>query len=171
MPCENICHRSAGRNLWSDSREGGGAEQGGGGGALGAGTSPSPVTSCRAAGAGAAPQRLRPRRRCLVHLPLPLTPGPGGARLFRGHSASSLQPSLPSFLLPSFLLLLAAAAQDRRSGDELRAAASCAFIPSSLLADFPFKPLPHLRVAVLLMWKFSSVPVKMCASVCSAPVL
>lgn len=48
---------------------------------------------------------------------------------------------------------------------------SCAFIPSSLLADFPFKPLPHLRVAVLLMWKFSSVPAKMCASVCSAPVL
>lgn len=50
-------------------------------------------------------------------------------------------------------------------------AAAVLFIPSSLLADFPFKPLPHLRVAVLLMWKFSSVPGKMCASVCSAPVL
>lgn len=33
-------------------------------------------------------------------------------------------------------------------------AAAVLFIPSSLLADFPFKPLPHLRVAVLLMWKF-----------------
>lgn len=43
--------------------------------------------------------------------------------------------------------------------------------PPSLLANFPFKPLPHLRVAVLLMWKFSSFPAKMCASVCSASVL
>lgn len=49
--------------------------------------------------------------------------------------------------------------------------AALLLFPPSLLADFPFKPLPHLRVAVLLVWKFSSVPAKICASVCSASVL
>lgn len=34
--------------------------------------------------------------------------------------------------------------------------AAVLLFPPSLLADFPFKLLPHLRVAVLLMWKFSS---------------
>lgn len=50
-------------------------------------------------------------------------------------------------------------------------AAAPLVFPPCLLAGFPFMPLPHLRVAGLLMWKFSSVPAKMCASVWSASVL
>lgn len=40
--------------------------------------------------------------------------------------------------------------------------------PPFLHADFPLKPWPRLPVAVLLVWKFSSVPAEMRVSVCSA---
>lgn len=43
--------------------------------------------------------------------------------------------------------------------------------PPSPRAGFAFKPLPHLRVAVLLLWTFSSVRAKMFASLCSSSVL
>lgn len=121
VPCERPRCRSARRDLWSGPRAGRWGWQGGGQGP-GAGTGPSPVTSCRAAGAGAAPQRLHPRRPRQVRLPLPLTPGPAApASSVATPPLPSCRPFLLSFLLP--LLAVAAAAQDCRSGDELRAAA------------------------------------------------
>lgn len=83
----------------------------------GGGRGPSPVTSCQAAGAEPLFSVCAACRRVCVRSPSS-DPRPGGARLLRGHSASSLPRSL--FPRPLLLLLpLLAAAQHRRPRDEL----------------------------------------------------
>ncbi|XP_072655833.1 uncharacterized protein [Canis lupus baileyi] len=162
---------------------GGGAGHGGGRGP-GAGAGPSPVTSCGAAGAGAALQRLRRRPPRLARLPLPLTPGPAAP------ASSAATPPLPSAVPFLFSLLPSSfpssppppppqppqppppppprtAGRGTSSGQQ----PALLFIPSVPVGPtLLLKPWPHLRVAVLLMWKFSSVPARMCASVGSASV-